>query len=71
MGGWVAGQSQHETVGDDSVDTTRKEMVHADISKRIRRACSHLSAGEFEVLVDAMTDRQLRGERRFNEYWSD
>jgi hypothetical protein len=70
MGGWVAGQSEHESVGDDSVDTTRKERVHADIAKRISRACSHLPASEFEGLVDAMTDRQLRGERRFNEYWS-
>jgi hypothetical protein len=50
----------------DWVGIARRDDVRADIAKRIKRACADLPAGEFGELVDEMTDRQLRGERRFN-----
>jgi hypothetical protein len=48
------------------LEAARRESVRADIAKRIRRACTHLSDEEFSRLVDEMTDRQLKGERRIN-----
>ena len=48
------------------MEAARKAGVRADISRRIKRACTHLTDDEFTRLVDEMTDRQLRGERRIN-----
>lgn len=48
------------------LEAARRASVRADIAKRVRRACTHLSEEEFSRLVDAMTDRQLKGERRIN-----
>lgn len=48
------------------LEAARRASVRADIVKRIRRACTHLSDAEFSQLVDEMTDRQLKGERRIN-----
>jgi hypothetical protein len=48
------------------LEAARRASVRADIAKRIRRACTHLSDEEFSRLVDEMTDRQLKGERRIN-----
>ena len=51
-----------------SVEEERDLRFHAirdDISKRLRRACSHLSDEEFSVLVEQMTREQLRGEGRY------
>ena len=48
------------------LEAARRATVRADIAKRIRRACTHLSDEEFSKLVDEMTDRQLKGERRIN-----
>ncbi|HEY4734493.1 MAG TPA: hypothetical protein VIH53_08080 [Gemmatimonadaceae bacterium] len=42
----------------------RREKVRADIAKRIGRVCGHFSEKELTELVDLMTDRQIRGERR-------
>jgi hypothetical protein len=42
----------------------RREKVRADIALRIGRVCPHLSEKDLADLVDLMTDRQLRGERR-------
>lgn len=44
----------------------RRAHVRADIAKRVRKACTHLSDEDFSRLVDEMTDRQLKGERRIN-----
>lgn len=48
------------------MEAVRREGIRADISRRIKRACTHLTDDEFTRLVDEMTDRQLRGERRIN-----
>jgi hypothetical protein len=57
-------QNSNGTVAE--LEAARRAGIRADISKRIRRACTHLSEEEFTRLVDEMTDRQLKGERRIN-----
>lgn len=58
--------------GNHWAEVTKRDKVRADIAKRIRRACAHLSEDEFGNLVDSMTDRQLRGERRLNrDFWKE
>ena len=42
----------------------RTQAIRTDIAKRLRRACSHLSDEEFSVLVEKMTNEQMRGEGR-------
>jgi len=54
------------------LEAAKRETARADIAKRIRRACAHLSEEEFSQLVDSMTDRQLKGERRLNwDFWKE
>jgi hypothetical protein len=48
------------------LEAARRASVRADIARRVKRACTHLSEEEFSRLVDEMTDRQLKGERRIN-----
>ena len=48
------------------LEAARRASVRADIAKRVKGACTHLSDEEFSRLVDEMTDRQLKGERRIN-----
>ena len=48
------------------LEAARRASVRADIAKRVRRACTHLCDEEFSRLVDEMTERQLKGERRIN-----
>lgn len=56
---------------DRGVGVSRKSAVHADIARRLRRVCHHLPETEFQSLVEEMTDRQLNGERRANEWLAD
>ena len=49
-----------------ALEAARKASIRADIAKRVKRACTHLSDEEFSRLVDEMTERQLKGERRIN-----
>jgi hypothetical protein len=61
--------AEREARGDITVaelEAARRASVRADIAKRVKRACTHLSDEEFSRLVDEMTDRQIRGERRIN-----
>ena len=44
----------------------RKEVIRADISKRLRSICSHLSDDDFAKLVESMAEQKLRGERRLS-----
>jgi hypothetical protein len=46
----------------------RREKVRTDIALRIGRVCGHFSDKELKELVDLMTERQLRGERRENTF---
>ena len=54
----------------NGVDIARKMTIRADIARRLRRVCTHLPEAEFQSLVDDMTDRQLSGERRTNDFWA-
>jgi hypothetical protein len=42
----------------------RRTRIRDDITRRLRRACSHLGDDDFGRLVEDMVDRQLKGERR-------
>ena len=42
----------------------RIEKIRGDISKRLRKACSHLSEEEYATLVEKMMKVQLGGEER-------
>lgn len=48
----------------DEVRELRAKRIREDISKRLRRVCSHLSDEEFADLVDKMTKNQLHFEGR-------
>jgi hypothetical protein len=54
---------------DVTQEQPRRDRVRGDIARRIKPACSHLGEDEFRLLVDEMTDRQLKGERRANRDW--
>jgi hypothetical protein len=43
---------------------SRREMIRADIAKRLRNVCRHLSDQEFAKLVESMVDQKIKGERR-------
>lgn len=49
---------------DGSVDEARRDRIRDDIARRVRASCSHLAEDEFGQLVEKMTDRQIKGERR-------
>jgi hypothetical protein len=51
---------------DWSGDSARKRTIREDIARRIRRVCGHLTEKDFQLLVDQMTERQMRAERRAN-----
>lgn len=42
---------------------SRREAIRADIAKRLRNVCSHLSDQEFDKLVEGMVDQKLKSER--------
>jgi hypothetical protein len=44
-------------------DKTRFDHVRKTIAHRLKKACSHMDAHEFDALVDRITRVQLRGER--------
>jgi hypothetical protein len=70
LGGLLDGQRDlRDDFADASQEHTRRDRVHGDIARRIKRACSHLDEDEFQLLVEEMTDRQLKGERRANRDW--
>jgi len=73
LGGWLAGESERNVeFGNGAVESAHREAVRADIAKRVKSACAHLSDDEFAHLVDSMTDRQLKGERRLNwDFWKE
>jgi len=59
-------ESKHERSREltSGVERTRREIIQADISRRIGRVCGHLSEENFSELVEKMTERQLRSEHR-------
>lgn len=43
--------------------SARQEAIRADVAKRLRKACSHLSDEAFAALVDKIVGVQLKAER--------
>ena len=64
LGGKMASQPQRNLSAQDADNGIRREKVRADISRRLQPVCSHLSEREFSMLVNLMTERQLKSERR-------
>lgn len=52
----------------NSLQSNRKAKIRDDIAQRLRRVCSDLPETEFQGLVDEITDRQLKGERRTSDW---
>lgn len=52
------------TPEDDAFASLRREEVRADISRRLKKICAHLSEKEFEALVDSMAEKKIKGDRR-------
>ena len=50
--------------GEDRYHALRRETIRADLVRRLRAVCAHLSDDDFSGLVDVMVERQLKGERR-------
>ena len=49
---------------DDAYETSRKDAIRADLSRRLKKICSNLSEGDFANLVDSMAENKLKGDRR-------
>lgn len=49
---------------DQVFQTSRKDVICADIARRLRRVCSELAEEDFKMLVEQMAEQQLRSERR-------
>ena len=57
--------TQREPVSsDDAYQSSRKDAIRADISRRLKKICSHLSDDEFDHLVDVMAENKIKGDRR-------
>jgi hypothetical protein len=65
-----AERERHVEVADPGLEAVHRAGVRDDIARRIKKACTHLTDDQFSQLVEVMTDRQLKGERRINrEFW--
>ena len=64
--GWM--MELHETHKESELGANqprdRKDIIRADITKRLRSICSNFSDEEFASLVEKMTEQKLRSERR-------
>ena len=60
------GLTTQAQVFDADPHSDRRETIRRDISKRLRRICPDYTDDQFAELVDAMAERQLKGERRAN-----
>jgi len=62
----MGANSQREEASDeeDAYQSSRKEAIRADISRRLRKICSSLSEADFDHLLDVMTENKIRGDRR-------
>ena len=55
--------SEHDSMH-GHIEAARRDRIRNDIAHRIKRSCSHLDENDFQRLVEEMTERQVRGERR-------
>ena len=51
-------------------NTERRDAIHRDISRRLRRVCVDLTAADFLLLVNSMVAMQLKGEARKNRFFA-
>lgn len=56
-------KSGHASSSQNAYDHSRRDEIRADIAKRLRHVCAHLSDKEFAKLVETMVDQKLKGER--------
>jgi len=59
-------EARQASVPDSKPPDERKEIIRADISKRLRSICSHCTDEQFADLVEKMTEQKLRGERKMS-----
>jgi hypothetical protein len=62
----MGANSQREAAFDeeDPYESTRKDAIRADISRRLKKVCSNFSDDEFDHLVDVMAENRIKGDRR-------
>ena len=58
-----SGVGQTGSRQENVVHPSRRDVIRADISKRLRHICAHLQDEEFARLVETMVDQKLKGER--------
>ncbi len=49
---------------EDAYQSSLRDAIRADISRRLKRICSNFSDEDFATLVDGMADTKIRGDRR-------
>jgi len=60
----VNSQRESASEEEDAYESSRKEAIRADLSRRLRKICSNLSDEEFAALVDGMADKKISSDRR-------
>jgi hypothetical protein len=60
----VYSQRESASADEDAYESSRKEAIRADLSRRLRKICSNLSEADFDHLVDLMAENKIRGDRR-------
>ena len=60
----VYSQRESAPADEDPYESSRKDAIRADISRRLRKICSNLSEADFDHLVDLMAENKIRGDRR-------
>jgi len=61
----MAGSAQREwESSEDDYQSSRKDAIRADISRRLKKICSHLPDDEFNDLVDVMAENKMKGDLR-------
>jgi len=51
-------------LGEDAYHVDRREIIRADLMKRLRKVCANFSESDFRSLVEGMTEQKIKGERR-------
>ena len=54
---------EHEA-HEDAYHANRREIIRADLVRRLGKICANLSEADFKKLVEVMTEQKLRGERK-------
>jgi hypothetical protein len=49
---------------EDSYHADRRETIRADLVTRLEKICANFSDTDFRSLVEAMTEKKMRSERR-------